>query len=86
MVKRETSTLECHLFRYICIFKHQLGSVEPGAVSAKAEDLKISKYSNLDSSYLFVPGGVASGGAFDPKTMSLPQCLLTSMELIKNSV
>ena len=39
---------------------------EPGAVAAHAENIKVSKYSHLDSSYLFVPVAVETCGAFGP--------------------
>ena len=39
---------------------------EPGAVAAHAENIKVSKYSHLDSSYLFVPMAVETCGAFGP--------------------
>ena len=40
---------------------------EIGAVAAQAEMSKISKYSHLDSSYLFVPVAIETCGSFRPK-------------------
>ena len=39
---------------------------EPGAVAAHAENIKVSKYSHLDSSYLFVPVAVETCRTFGP--------------------
>ena len=40
---------------------------EAGAVAAQAELNKISKYSHLDSTYLFVPVAIETCGPFGPK-------------------
>ena len=40
---------------------------EPGVVAAQAESIKASKYSHLDSSYIFVPVAVETCDAFRPK-------------------
>ena len=40
---------------------------EAGAVEAQAELNKISKYSHLDSTYLFVPVAIETCGPFGPK-------------------
>ena len=43
---------------------------EAGAVAERAEILKISKYTHLDSSYHFVPVAVETSGVFGPKALS----------------
>ena len=40
---------------------------EPGAVAAKAEDNKVSKYCHLDTCYQFVPVAVETCGTFGPQ-------------------
>ena len=40
---------------------------EPGAVAAKAEDKKVSKYCHLDACYQFVPVAVEACGTFGPQ-------------------
>ena len=41
---------------------------EAGAVALLAEKLKNSKYSHLDSAYIFVPIAVQTCGSFRPQT------------------
>ena len=68
MLEREAPGLGCNLFRYFCSFRYPLGSSE--SIVAKAEDVKMSKYTNLKSSYLFVPVAVKTCGVISPKTMT----------------
>ena len=48
-------------------FNIRLAVHRMGAVTEKAEDVKMSKYLSLDSSYLFMPVAVERCGAFGPK-------------------
>ena len=41
-----------------------------GAVAEKAEQIKLSKYRHLDSSYLFVPVAVETMGGFGQQSLS----------------
>ena len=46
-----------------------------GSVAARAEDLKITKYNDLDSAYFFVPVAVETCGAFGPSAHDFLQDL-----------
>ena len=52
-----------------------LAVTDPGAVAARAENVKISKYAHLDSSYLFIPVAIETCGTFGPEAKKFLQDL-----------
>ena len=48
-------------------FIYMLSLLHAGAVAARAEMRKESKYSHLDSAYKFIPVAIEILGAFGPK-------------------
>ena len=51
MVEREAPGLGCKLFRYFAPSNISLAISEPGAIAAKADEVLMTKYANLDASY-----------------------------------
>ena len=61
---------------------------EPGAVAARAKDIKASKYAHLDSSYLFIPVAIETCVAFGPMASKFIQdlgCRIRRMTLEDNA-
>ena len=61
---------------------------EPGAVAARAEDIKICKYAHLDSSYLSIPVAIETCGAFGPMALKFLQdmgCRIRRLTLEDNA-
>ena len=55
---------------------------EAGAVAERAEMLKTSKYTNLDSSHHFVPVAVETSGVFGPEALSFIRDLSRQLKVV----